>query len=59
MDRIVIERLSSSASFPGAKTGQTYPIWPLQLIFHNIAWYLAYEEEQGRLLVQDLLKLID
>ena len=56
-NRIVIERLSSSASFPGAKTGQTYPIWPLQLIFHNIGWYLAYEEEQGRLSGLGLLKV--
>ena len=56
-NRIVIERLSSSASFPGAKTGQVYPIWPLQLIFHNIAWYLAYQEEQGRISGYGILKV--
>ena len=42
--RVVLERFSSVASFPGSPSGELR-VWPLQLIFHNIGWYLLFEED--------------
>ena len=46
-NRIVIERFKSASKFSDSRSGEIYPIWPLQLIFNNIAWYLAYEDYKG------------
>ena len=42
--RIELERYASVASFPGSPSG-VFRAWPLQLLFHNIGWYLVYEED--------------
>jgi predicted kinase len=42
--RIELERYASVASFPGSPFG-TFRVWPLQLLFHTIAWYLVFEED--------------
>ncbi|MCT0214370.1 WYL domain-containing protein [Synechococcus sp. CS-1326] len=42
--RVVLERFPSVASFPGSPSGELR-VWPLQLIFHNIGWYLLFEED--------------
>ncbi len=42
--RVRLERYASAASFPGSPDGELR-VWPLQLIFHNIGWYLIYEED--------------
>ncbi len=42
--RVLLERFSDAASFEdGPEPVQR--VWPLQLLFHNIGWYLAYEED--------------
>ena len=40
---IEIEFFSSSAKFSNSKKEKFVEVWPIQLIFHNIGWYLAYE----------------
>ena len=45
--RIWIERLKSSAEYPSTKVDNFYPVWPIQIIFNNIAWYLAFEDIKG------------
>jgi hypothetical protein len=42
--RVVLERLSGSAQFEESPP-ELMRVWPLQLLFHNIGWYLAYEED--------------
>ena len=42
--RIQLERYPSVASFPDSPSG-SFRVWPLQLLFHNIAWYLVYEDD--------------
>jgi predicted kinase len=42
--RIVLERYASVGSFPDSPEG-SLRVWPLQLLFHNIGWYLVYEED--------------
>ena len=42
--RVRLERYASAASFPGSPDGELR-VWPLQLVFHNIGWYLMYEED--------------
>ncbi len=42
--RIELERYASVASFPDSPSG-CFRVWPLQLLFHNIGWYLVYEED--------------
>lgn len=42
--RVVLERFSQAAQFDDSATGELR-VWPLQLVFHNIGWYLAYEED--------------
>ena len=40
--RILLERFSDAAQF-GIDPVPAVRVWPLQLVFHNIGWYLAYE----------------
>ena len=42
--RVELERYASVASFPDSPTG-CFRAWPLQLLFHNIGWYLVYETD--------------
>jgi len=42
--RIELERYVSVASFADSPIG-SFRVWPLQLLFHNIGWYLVYEED--------------
>jgi hypothetical protein len=42
--RVRLERFSQAAQFDDSATGELR-VWPLQLVFHNIGWYLAYEED--------------
>ena len=42
--RIQLERYATVASFPGSPRG-TLRVWPLQLLFHTIAWYLVFEDD--------------
>lgn len=42
--RVVIERFSNAAHH-GDSPGGEQQVWPLQLLFHTIGWYLAYEED--------------
>ena len=42
--RIELERYVSVASFQDSPSG-SFRAWPLQLLFHNIGWYLIYEED--------------
>jgi predicted kinase len=41
---VELERYASVASFPDSPTG-SFCAWPLQLLFHNIGWYLVYETD--------------
>ena len=41
--RVQLERIQRASSHPNSPEG-ILTIWPLQVLFHNIAWYLAYEE---------------
>ena len=47
---IVTHRLVLLKRYPGVGTFSDSPsgelrVWPLQLIFHNVGWYLLYEED--------------
>jgi hypothetical protein len=42
--RIELERYVSVGSFADSPNG-TFRVWPLQLLFHNIGWYLVFEED--------------
>ena len=42
--RVELERYASVASFSDSPSG-SFRVWPLQLLFHNIGWYLIYEED--------------
>ena len=42
--RVELERYASVASFADSPTG-CFRAWPLQLLFHNIGWYLVYETD--------------
>jgi hypothetical protein len=42
--RVLLERFSDAARFDDTPSAQMR-VWPLQLLFHNIGWYLAYEED--------------
>jgi predicted kinase len=42
--RVVIERFSTAAHHGNSPSGERQ-VWPLQLLFHTIGWYLAYEED--------------
>jgi hypothetical protein len=43
--RVLLERYPGVGSFAGSADGELR-VWPLQLIFHNVGWYLLYEEDQ-------------
>ena len=42
--RVLLERFSDAADH-GEEPKEPIRAWPLQLLFHNIGWYLAYEED--------------
>jgi predicted kinase len=42
--RIELERYASVGSFADSPNG-SFRVWPLQLLFHNIGWYLVFEED--------------
>ena len=42
--KISLEKFSASAEFKESSRKKFLDVWPLQLIFNNIGWYLAYEE---------------
>jgi predicted kinase/predicted DNA-binding transcriptional regulator YafY len=43
-----IDRFAGTGYFPGdPHLNQPFQIWPLQLVFHNIGWYLGYECANG------------
>ena len=42
--RVLLERFSDAADH-GEEPKQPIRVWPLQLLFHNIGWYLAYEDD--------------
>jgi predicted kinase len=42
--RVVLQRFSASARHADSPAGELR-VWPLQLVFHNIGWYLAFEED--------------
>lgn len=41
--RVVLQRYAASARHAESPEGELR-VWPLQLVFHNIGWYLAYED---------------
>jgi hypothetical protein len=43
--RVLLERYPGVGSFADSPDG-ALRVWPLQLIFHNVGWYLLYEEDQ-------------
>ena len=43
--RVLLERYPGVGSFADSPAGELRA-WPLQLIFHNVGWYLLYEEDQ-------------
>ncbi len=42
---IELEFFKSSAKFDNSNNSDTKLVWPIQLLFNNIGWYLAYEEK--------------
>ena len=42
--RVLLERFSDAADH-GEESKQPIRVWPLQLLFHNIGWYLAFEDD--------------
>ena len=42
--RVELERYASVAGFADSPSG-SFRAWPLQLLFHNIGWYLVFEED--------------
>jgi predicted kinase len=42
--RVNLERYGSVGSFADSPTGR-FRVWPLQLLFHNIGWYLVFEDD--------------
>jgi predicted kinase len=42
--RIELERYASVASFSDSPSG-VMRVWPLQLLFHSIGWYLVFEDD--------------
>jgi len=43
--RVLLERYPGVGSFADSPEGELR-VWPLQLIFHNVGWYLLFEEDQ-------------
>jgi len=47
-ERVMLERYSGAARFDDRpQITETLRVWPLQLLFHNIGWYLAFEEDNA------------
>lgn len=47
-ERVMLERYKDAARFDNQpQITETLRVWPLQLLFHNIGWYLAFEIDQG------------
>jgi predicted kinase len=42
--RVLLERYASAAAHDGDHDGMLR-VWPLQLLFHTISWYLLFEED--------------
>ncbi len=42
--RVLLERYPGVGSFADSPAGDLR-VWPLQLIFHNVGWYLLFEED--------------
>lgn len=42
--RVLLDRFSSAGTHKGSPQGE-WRVWPLQLIFHNVGWYLCAEED--------------
>ena len=42
--RVLLERFSDAAHH-GEEPKKPIHVWPLQLLFHNIGWYVAYEDD--------------
>ena len=42
--RIELERYASVGSFADSPAG-SFRVWPLQLLFHTIGWYLVFEDD--------------
>jgi predicted kinase len=42
--RVLLHRYDGMGSFADSPEGELR-VWPLQLIFHNVGWYLLYEED--------------
>jgi predicted kinase len=43
--RVLLQRYPGVGSFADSPAGELR-VWPLQLIFHNVGWYLLFEEDQ-------------
>jgi predicted kinase len=43
--RVLLQRYTGVGSNPDSPEGELR-VWPLQLIFHNVGWYLLYEDDQ-------------
>jgi predicted kinase len=43
--RVELERYASVACFTDSPSG-SFRAWPMQLVFHNIGWYLVFEEDK-------------
>jgi len=43
--RVLLQRFAGVGSFADSPDGELR-VWPLQLIFHNVGWYLLFEEDQ-------------
>ncbi len=42
--RVLLERYASAGTYAGGPAG-LLRVWPLQLLFHTIGWYLVFEED--------------
>jgi predicted kinase len=42
--RVLLKRFAEMGSFADGPSGELR-VWPLQLIFHNVGWYLLFEED--------------
>jgi len=43
--RVLLQRYPGVGSFADSPAGELR-VWPLQLVFHNVGWYLLFEEDQ-------------
>jgi hypothetical protein len=43
--RVLLQRYPGVGSFADSPDGELR-VWPLQLIFHNVGWYLLFEQDQ-------------